>query len=288
MEDKSRMIRGLYTGASGMNAQQVKLDAISNNLANVDTTGYKRDVTVHKAFAQLLLRRFDDDGVAPNPFGSADSAPVIGKVGTGVETNELFTEQEQGALKQTESDFDLSLDGQGFLCIETPNGERYTRNGNFVLGKEGFLETKDGFRVLGENGPLKVKENNFQVDKDGNVFVNSQFQDDPFRLVSKQENTWEGLMKLDRLKVVDFHKVRFLAKQGNSLYKSTELSGEAEVQKTGARPTVHQGFVEASNVNPVLEMVNMIEVNRAYEANQKTIQAEDTMLGKLINDVAKL
>jgi flagellar basal-body rod protein FlgF len=282
------VIRGLYTGASGMSAQQVRLDAISNNLANVDTDGYKRDVAIHKSFAQLLLRRIDDDGVTQNPFGSADVAPVIGKVGTGVETNELFTELEQGALKQTDNDFDLAMDGSGYFAISTPYGERYTRNGAFVLGKEGFLETKEGYKVLGRNGPIEIKANNFKVDKEGNVFVNRTYQDDPFRLVSREENTWDRLEKLDSLKVVDFKKERFLAKQGSSLWKATEESGEASVLGRGEKPKVVQGFVEASNVNPVLEMVRMIEVNRAYEANQKTIQSEDAMLGKLINEVVRV
>jgi flagellar basal-body rod protein FlgF len=282
------VIRGLYTGASGMNAQQVRLDAISNNLANVDTDGYKRDVAIHKSFAQLLLRRTNDDGVTLNPFGSADVAPVIGKVGTGVETNELFTELEQGALKQTQNDFDLAMDGDGYFSIGTPYGERYTRNGAFVLGKEGFLETKEGYKVLGQNGPIEVKANNFKVDKEGNVYVNRSYQDDPFRLVSREENTWDRLEKLDTLKVVDFKKDRFLAKQGSSLWKATEESGEASVLTRGELPKVVQGYVEASNVNPVLEMVRMIEVNRAYEANQKTIQSEDSMLGKLINEVVRV
>ena len=273
-----------------MTAQQVRLDAISNNLANVDTDGYKREVAVHKAFAQMLLRRMNDDGQLRNPFGSGDLSPVVGKLGTGVETNELFTEYEQGSLKETQSDFDLALEGEGFLCVETPFGERYTRNGSFVLGKEGFLETKEGYKILGENGPIRVKENNFQIDKFGNVWVNADYQDDPFRLVSKAENEWNGLTKLDTLRVVDFKKTRFLAKQGDSLYRSTEESGEARLMQTGdgKRPGVLQGFVEASNVNPILEMVNMIDVNRAYEANQKTIQAEDSMLGKLINEVSKV
>jgi flagellar basal-body rod protein FlgF len=282
------VIRGLYTGASGMSAQQVRLDAISNNLANVDTDGYKRDVAIHKSFAQLLLRRVNDDGVTLNPFGSADVAPVIGKVGTGVETNELFTELEQGALKQTQNDFDLAMDGSGYFAIDTPYGERYTRNGAFVLGKEGFLETKEGYKVLGRNGPIEIKANNFKVDKEGNVFVNRTYQDDPFRLVSREENTWDRLEKLDSLKIVDFKKERFLAKQGSSLWKSTEESGEARALGRGELPKVVQGFVEASNVNPVLEMVRMIEVNRAYEANQKTIQSEDAMLGKLINEVVRV
>ncbi len=107
------------------------------------------------------------------------------------------------------------------------------------------------------------------------------YQDDPFRLVGREENDWKGMQKLDTIKIVDFPKERFLAKQGDSLWRSTEESGDAAVMAQGSRPKVEQGYVEASNVNPVLEMVRMIEVNRAYEANQKTIQSEDSLLGKL-------
>ena len=136
------MIRGWYIGASGMNAQQNRLDAISNNLANVDTAGYKRDVTVSKSFAELLLRRTNADGVyhLQNGMGSADAAPVIGKLGLGVETNENYTDFSQGSFKTTNSKTDAALSGKGFYVIETPVGERYTRNGNFLIGKEGILE----------------------------------------------------------------------------------------------------------------------------------------------------
>lgn len=283
------MIRGWYTGASGMAAQQVRLDAIANNLANVDTDGYKRETAVHKAFAQLLLRRINDDGQYLHPLGSGDMAPVIGKLGTGVETNELFVEFQQGALKQTENDFDLALDGKGFLCVRTPDGERYTRNGGFILGKEGYLETKDGYPVLGENGPIRIKANNFQVDAQGKIWVNRSWaDDDPTRLVGREQNEWEDTFHMDTLKLVDFKRDRYLAKQGSSLYASTEESGEARLFAPGRGPKVIQGFVEASNVNPVTEMVRMIEVNRAYEANQKTIQSHDGMLGKLINEVVRV
>ncbi len=283
------MIRGWYTGASGMTAQQWRLDAVSNNLANVDVDGYKKDTAVHKAFPELLMRRLNDDGVYRHPFGSADAAPIIGKIGTGVELNELFTSFEQGAMKETESDFDLALDGKGFLSVATPHGERYTRNGSFQLGKEGYLETKEGYPVLGENGPIKVKANNFMVDKDGRVWVNAEFADgDPTRLVSKENNAWGETVLLDTLKIVEFDLDRYLAKQGSSLYRSTDVSGDARVIEAGRRPKVVQGFVEASNVNPVTEMVQMIEVNRAYEANQKVVQAEDSMLGKLINEVVRV
>ena len=97
------MIRGWYIGASGMNAQQNRLDAISNNLANVDTTAYKRDIPVSKAFSELLLRRTNADGVYETPFGSADVAPIIGKIGLGVETNEFYTDFVQGSFKSTET-----------------------------------------------------------------------------------------------------------------------------------------------------------------------------------------
>ena len=281
------MIRGWYTGASGMRAQQFRLDAVANNLANVDVDGYKKDITVHKAFPELLLRRMNDDGVYRHPFGSGDAAPIMGRLGTGVEVNELFTEFAQGALKETQSDFDIALDGKGFFTVSTPWGERYTRNGSFHLGKEGYLETKEGYPVLGENGFIQVKANNFLVDKDGQVWINAEYADDPSVMVSREHNTWGDTVLLDTLKIVDFELDRYLQKQGSSLYRATDFSGEALIAEGEERPRVIQGFTEASTVDPVLEMVQMIEVNRAYEANQKAIQNSDSMLGVLINQVTR-
>jgi flagellar basal-body rod protein FlgG len=272
-----------------MRAQQWRLDAVANNLANVDTDGYKRDVAAFKAFPELLIRRQDDDGVYPHPFGSADAAPIVGKMGTGVELNELYTNFDQGALKETASDFDLALDGKGFFSVATPWGERYTRNGSFQLGKEGYLETKEGYPVMGENGPVRVQENNFQVDKDGRVWMNAAYdRDDPELMIARERNTWEEPVLLDTLKIVNFDLDRYLEKQGSSLYRESETSGPAMVIEPEGRPKVLQGFVEAANVDPVVEMVQMIEVNRAYEANQKVIQTEEAALGVLINQVAKV
>jgi flagellar basal-body rod protein FlgG len=270
-----------------MRAQQWRLDAVANNLANINTDGYKRDVAAFKAFPELLLRRTDDDGVYRHPFGSADAAPIMGKLGTGVELNELYVTFEQGALKETQSDFDLALDGKGFFTVATPWGERYTRNGSFQLGKEGYLETKEGYPVLGEQGPIRVRANNFQVDKEGGVWINAEYAEDPDLTISRENNSWEETALLDNLKIVNFGKDRYLKKQGSSLYQETDTSGPALVMEAGRRPRVVQGFTEASNVEPVAEMVRMIEVNRAYEANQKTIQSGDTMLGTLINQVLR-
>ncbi|MCL2211779.1 MAG: flagellar hook-basal body protein [Treponema sp.] len=281
------MIRGWYTGASGMRAQQWRLDAVANNLANVSTSGYKKDVTSFKAFPELLLRRQDDDGVYKHPFGSADAAPIVGKLGTGVELNELFTQFTQGAPLETSSDFDMMLEGKGFFAVATPYGERYTRNGSFILGKEGYLETSEGYPVMGENGPIRVKANNFQVDSEGRIWINAAYPDDPEVMVGREANQWEETVLLDTLKIVEFDLDRYLEKQGVSLYRESQTSGPAMTMDMIRRPKVIQGFVEASNVDPVLEMVQMIEVNRAYEANQKVIQTEDSLLGTLINQVAK-
>lgn len=282
--DKQDMERGLYISATGMQAQQWRMDAVSNNLANADLNGYKRDEAVHKAFPELLIRRMADDGVYKFPFGSADTSPIVGKLGMGVEQNEFFTVYTQGALKETNNPFDMALEDKGFFAVQTPQGERYTRNGAFILGKEGMLLTKDGFPVLGENGPIQLKYNNFTVDAKGRVFQNAKFAGDAERLVSMQENQWESIELVDTLKVVNFDQPRYLAKQGNSLIKDTPESGAAKLLDIDSRPNVRQGFVEGSNVNAVQEMVQMIEVNRAYENNQKMIQTHDSLMGKLINE----
>ncbi|HOV63741.1 MAG TPA: flagellar basal-body rod protein FlgF [Spirochaetia bacterium] len=281
------MIRGLYTGASGMVVDMHRMDAIANNLANVDTTGYKEDLAVSKAFPELLIRRMNDDGLYKFPFGSIEVAPVVGKLGTGVELNEVYTRFSQGALKETGNSFDLALDGNGFFTIQTPEGERYTRNGTFLIDPNGILVTKEGYPVLGENGIIQIKENNFIVDKQGQVFQNARFSGNPDRLVSMEENEWDQTERLDTLKIVDFSRPRYLKKQGSSLWLSTEESGEPMQAQLGSSTKVIQGFIEASNVNPVTEMVRMIEVNRAYEANQKSIQTHDALLGRLINEALK-
>ena len=266
------MIRGWYTGASGMNAQQNRLDAISNNLANVDTAGYKRDITVSKSFPELLIRRTNADGVyqLQNGMGSSDAAPVIGKLGLGVETNENYIDFSQGSFKSTNSKTDAALSGKGFYVIETPLGERYTRNGNFLIGKEGILETKDGYPVLGENGYIYLEDDKITVNEDG--------------IISKSEDGSE----IDRFKVVRFDNERYLKKMGESMYSTNDIAGPAHIAEGNERPKFLQGYSETSNVNVVNEMVQMIEVNRAYEANQKTITSEDSMMSTLWQKVAVL
>ncbi len=264
------MIRGWYIGSSGMNAQQNRLDAISNNLANVDTTGYKKDTAVSKNFPELLIRRMGVDGVYKTSVGSADAAPIIGELGLGVETNELFTDFSQGSYKETSSRTDIALSTEGFFAVNTPQGERYTRNGNFMVGKEGYLETKEGYPVMGENGPIQVGNLEYIVNEDGMIY----FED--------------SMQEVDRLKVVQFDDERYLKKQGSSLYIDTDISGPAYIAEGNERPLTMQGYVETSNVNVVNEMIQMIEVNRAYEANQKTITTQESFMTTLWTTVARV
>lgn len=276
------MLRGIYTGASGMIAQQARLDVVANNLANVDKTGFKKDLTLFKAFPDMLIRRLSDNGLGITPSGSFDSMPYVGKLGTGVEVNEVFTDFDQGSLQRTENNFDLALDGRGFMTVQTERGERYTRNGAFTINQDGILMTHNGYPVLGENGIIRVQQNNFIINERGEVMVNAAI--DPNDLASMANNDWSQPVILDRLKLADFEKIRELKKEGDSLWKETEFSGPPIPPEN---VKVVQGFLEKSNVNMIREMVDMIEVQRSYEANQKAVQTHDTELGRLINEVAR-
>ncbi len=278
------MLRGIYTGASGMIAQQARMDAVANNLANVDQTGYKKDTAIFKTFPEMLIRRLSDDGLGIVPTGSYDTMPFVGKLGTGVEVNEVYTQFEQGSLQRTENSFDLALEGRGFFAVQTERGERYTRNGAFTINQDGVLMTHNGDPVLGENGVIRVQQNNFIVNERGEIIVNQALSLDPRDPVNMTGNTWESPTVIDRIKLIDFERIRELKKEGNSFYRETPESGPplppAEIK-------VVQGFLEKSNVSAVREMVDMIEVQRSYEANQKTVQAHDQTVGRLINEVIR-
>ena len=278
------MVRGLYTGASGMIAQEARLDAIANNLANVDKAAYKKDLTLFKAFPDMIIRRLNDDGLGITPAGSYDTMPFVGKLGTGVEVNEVYTIYEQGSLMRTENPFDIAMEGNGFFTVMTERGERYTRNGAFTLNKDGILVTHNGLPVMGQNGIIKLQKNNFKINERGEILVNSALSLNPDDMIGLTQNNWEQPVVIDKLKIVDFENIRELKKEGESLYHETEYSGPA---LPAEEYKVIQGFLEKSNVNAVREMVDMIEVQRSYEANQKAMLTHDQELGRLINEVAR-
>ncbi len=232
----------------------------------------------------MLIRRISDDGLGITPAGSYDTMPIVGKIGTGVEVNEVYTLFDQGPLQRTENPLDLALEGRGFFVVLTERGERYTRNGAFTVNQEGILVTHNGNPVLGENGIIRLQHNNFMINERGEILVNNAISLEPRDVVSMTGNAWENPVVVDRLRVVDFENIREIKKEGDSMYRETPESGPAI---SATQFSVRQGFLEKSNVNVVREMVDMIEVQRSYEANQKTVQAHDQTLGKLINEVIR-
>lgn len=286
------MLRGIYTSSTGMIMNQYRMDVISNNLANVDRTGFKADDAIFKSFPELLLQRTREDGLGWTPMGSFDLAPIVGKLGTGVEFNESYTRFEQGAVKTTGNPFDLMLDDRGrespaFFVVQTNRGERLSRNGSFVLNKEGYIVTPEGFPLMGEKGPIQVARWNWTVKDNGEVWINRRIGNDPGAGTNETQNRWEDPVLLDKIKIRTVEFPRELKKEGNSFFTVTPESGPMLEFKPDQEPLVLQGFLEASNVNIVREMTKMIEVQREYEANQKSVTTHDALLGKLINEVAR-
>jgi flagellar basal-body rod protein FlgF len=289
------MLRGIYTGANGMNIQQVRMDVIANNLANVDKTAFKKDTTLFKTFPELLIHRFREDGVGTVPMGSFDTTPLVGKLGIGGEVNEIYTRFEQGAVKKTDNHYDLMIQDKpgaerpAFFSVMTNRGERLSRSGAFIVDTNGYLVTPQGFPLMGEKGPIQVVKGNFLVKENGEVFIDGEIGNTPREsLTSAEHNRFKNPVLLDKIKIRTVENPRHLDKEGDSFYFETPESGEPKpFQNELEGPQVLQGYLEASNVQVVTEMVEMIEVNRAYEANQKSIQTHDQLLGKLINEVTR-
>ncbi|MDA8234913.1 MAG: flagellar basal-body rod protein FlgF [Clostridia bacterium] len=255
------MIRGLYTAGSGMVVEANRNDTIANNLANVNTNGYKKDIATFRSFPEMLIRRLNDPGGGPGANLAANQFPIVGTLGTGAVVDEIYTAHTIGSLKQTGAGLDLALGSDGYFVVNTAQGERYTRNGSFKLDAQGYMVTSEGNRVMGQAGAIRIQGGNVSVDESGIITVDGN--------------------RVDTLRVVDFADKRALTKTGDSLFSGNGAAVPQQVK-------VLQGFQETSNVNPITEMVNMITVMRSYEANQKAVQSHDNLLGKAVNEVGRL
>ena len=251
------MLRGLYSAASGMIAEGVRTDTIANNLANADTTGFKKDTTVTSEFREMLMQRIND--------GAAD-APVVGRMGTGAEAVGNFTNYASGNFKVTDNPLDMAIEGDGFFVVNAPQGVRYTRDGSFQLNTRNELVTADGYTVRDQNGASIVA-----ADNTGSVNVDSMGR------------VFSGGQEIGQLEVVSFPNKLQLAKEGSNLFRTTA----ANAQQQPFTGKVRQGTIEGSNVNVVQEMVNMISSYRAYEIHSKAVQTHDALADKAINEVAK-
>lgn len=253
-------MKALSIAATGMNAQQLNLEVIANNIANINTTGYKR---ARAEFSDLLYQTERAQGV-PNRSNQA-IVPEGAIIGLGVQTAAVRNLHIQGSLVNTGNDYDLALIGRGWFQVETPDGETvYTRSGAFNKNAEGQLVTIDGYTVVpGVTVPQDATEIVFT--SSGQVMV--RIGNDP------------AMQEIGQLTIANFVNEAGLEPQGENLYKQTPASGEPIVG-TPADPgfaQIKQKYLEASNVDPVKEITDLISAQRAYEMNSKIIQAADEM-----------
>lgn len=256
------MERSLWTAATGMNAQQFHLDVIANNLANVNTSGYKRD---RAQFEDLLYATLRLPGT---PITGGGKIPTGIQVGHGVKVAGTQKINSEGSLEETKNPLDISIEGQGFFQVLLPNGETgYTRDGAFSKDSDGKIVNTNGYLLQPE---ITIPEDatNISITEDGTVFA----------IMGGDMKTPEEIGKIE---LVRFVNPAGLSAWGKNILKETSASGEPLTGSPGEAGfgRIAQGFIEMSNVNVVEEMVNMIIAQRAYEFSSKVIQTADTMFG---------
>lgn len=276
------MIKGIYTAAAGMMLQMARQDVVANNIANVNTAGFKKDTALCQAFPQMLISRLGE--VERDATGREKSmTPVpIGGLGTGAVVDSVFTDYSQGNIRKTDNPTDLAISNNtGSFNITTPEGEeevaaegslyfvvrmpdgaeRFTRNGCFKINNEGILTTSQGYEVLDtDDNPITI-DSEFSINNQGEVIIEGEI--------------WATL------KIAHFRDSGVLQKVGDS-WSSNQPYNQVH------NPQILQGYMEESNVNAVKEMVNLITVVRAYESLQKIVQSEDETMQVAIDQVGSV
>ena len=266
------MVKGLYTAHMGMVNQQKRLDILSNNLANADTVGYKKEGSTSRSFYDALALRIKDSSNYQLP-------QQLGDITYGVTIGQTYDDFSQGSFQVTNNKYDVALKGDGFFAIDytNKNGQqmvKLSRAGNFTVDKEGYIRTEDGDYVLNANGVRTMaggEANRIKIDPNTD-----------FTIAADGTITQNGVA-VAQLGVVDVEDYNYLERYGENLY--TLLDG-GRIKDSEAQ--IVQGTLEMANVSTVTEMVDMINVARAYETNQKIIQSIDETLEKAVNQVGKV
>lgn len=266
------MVKGLYTAYTGMIEEMRRMDVMTNNLANASTTGYKKEGAVNQSFDDQLAIKIKDTS-------EALPARKLGDVNLGVKVGETYRDFSQGSFSVTDNPYDLALDGEGFFAIEfrSKNGDtsiKYTRDGSFTVDRNGYLMTKDGDYVLNANGArntLGGEANYVRVDPNQEVTID------------RNGTVFQNNIRVAQIGIVDAEDYNYLEKYGENLFNL--VPGGRMIDSNAG---VEQGCLEMSNVNVVTEMVDMITITRAYEANQKIITTIDGTLDKAVNTVGQV
>lgn len=245
------MSDAIYTAASIAAAQEMRLNVLANNMANINTVGFKEDRAIFKA---ELADASQDDQL--DPIASANTMVAF----DGTQTN--FG---NGNLRSTGNPLDVAINGDGFFVVETEDGMRYTRNGRFQLNGEGMLTTGEGHLVQGDRGGIRIEDGTVSIDASGNISVDGQV--------------------LDRLQVVAIDQPKMLQKAGDTLFAPPPGGSQ---QVTVPSPNIQQGALEMSNVNAIHTMTAMIETQRAFEAQQRIIQSIDSTTTSSISKIGSV
>ncbi|MCB9964356.1 MAG: flagellar basal-body rod protein FlgG [Rhodospirillales bacterium] len=257
-------MRSLDIGSTGMLAQQTNVDVISNNIANMSTTGYKRQ---NVAFLDLIYQNIQRPGATSSDVGTIMPSGI--QLGLGTRVGGVYRQHQQGALEITDNPFDLAVTGDGFFQITLPNGDTaYTRDGTFAINQDGDLVTQQGYLVQ-PGITIPADATDVTINESGEVFAKITGQ--------------VALSNVGQLQLATFVNETGLDAIGNNLFIESEASGAPTTGNPGEDNygEIRQGALENANVNVVEEITNLIEAQRAYEMNSKVISTSDEMLGTI-------
>lgn len=254
------MTRGIESAANGMMGVLTLNDVISNNLANINTAGFKTSMVTFKNIQDLAINQ-----KSPYTYESTQ----VGTLSAGGVVDSTLLDMKQGGLKTTGNPLDLAISGKGFFAVETPDGVAYTRNGSFIKNQEGFLTTINGDPVLGQNGAINLNIpgkgiKDINIDSEGNIFINKN--------------------QIDKIKIMDFNNPQNMKSIGNSLLQPQQEDKPQDAKNF----QISQGTLEQSNANVVRCMVDSIQGSRTYETLAKVVQTTNSTLGKAVNNVGMM
>ncbi len=299
------LANGIWTAVSGAMAQSERLDTVANNLANMDTPGFKKDIPTFKEYLAHEERDAGAPEIPRGPIKNKELFPLHGRDQTFVINDATISNFKQGNLRVTQNPLDLALDGPGFFEVSTPKGVHYTKHGSFKVSTDGRLVTSQGFPVLAAQPgglasalpPSSVQPNQGGFSTQGGVGAEPQTTPDVSARyinlsganaaisIADNGDVYAGDRLVARLGVAEFKDVKELRKEAGLLFKNPKPENQLpEPLET----KVKQGLLETSNVNPVEEMTNLIKAHRSYEQNLKAIKAFDEITVKEANDVGKL
>jgi flagellar basal-body rod protein FlgG len=269
----------MWTAAAGASAQAQNLDVIANNLANSDTPAFKKDMPTFKEYLATTERVHIPEDIPRGPIKDKEFYPLDGRDQSYVVMDGTHTSFRQGNLRVTQGQLDIALDGPGFLEVSTPKGIRFTRQGSLKVLADGKLATSDGFPVLSSE-PVGISTN---IQDPQARMINLRDRGGRF-VINELGEIYAGGELVGRLSVSEFRDSKGLHKIGSHLFENLDPTNRRQAGQT----VVRQGVLETSNVNPIEEMTQMIQTNRLFEADLKSLKTYGELLGKEANEIGKL